>query len=162
MSGTLRRGAVPRDGRRAGRRSSAPGVRRVDPRQQAMERRFRATERRHFWSGVLVAAALCGVGLFHTWTRVAVLERSRVLGEAKREGERLASELTKLNIEAAALQSVLRVDAQATTRLNMSRPSRDRLIPLETLAPEQTRRPADGLQLEVNARVPLMRSGGAR
>lgn len=158
MSGTLRRNPA----RGAERRSSAPGARREEPRRQAMERRFRAVERRHYWAGLLVASALCGVGLFHTWTRVAVLERSRELGEAKRDGERLASELTKLNIEAAALQNVLRVDAQARTRLNMAPPSPDRLILLETQAPERIRRVPEASRLEVNARIPTHPHGGAR
>lgn len=136
-------------------RSSSPRIRRPDPRQAAMERRFRAAERRHYWAAALVAAALCGICLFHTWTRVAVLERSRVLGEAKREGERLASELHSLKVEKATLEGVRRVDSEARTRLGMAPPSPDRLIILETLAPERVSPPViDPERVEANAQLP--------
>lgn len=127
---------------------------------QAMERRLRAAERRHFWTGVLIASAFCFLALTHAWTRVRVLERGNLLGAAGGEMSELLREQSRLVMELDTSGSVLQVDQEARTRLGMQRPSPERLIILETLAPAALDPGREEELLDLNARIPSRKGSG--
>ena len=86
--------------------------------------------RKTFWAAVAVAAAFCALGLLHTWTRVAVLDRSYEASRARGENDKLQREASKLKLEIATLQSMGRVDREAKSKLEMQRPPPDRTVVL--------------------------------
>lgn len=86
--------------------------------------------RKTFWAAVAVASAFCGLGLLHTWTRVAVLDRSYEASRARGENEKLAREAAKLKLEIATLQGMGRVDREAKVKLDMQKPLPARTVVL--------------------------------
>lgn len=91
---------------------------------------------RAYWFAVGFAALVCAVGLFHTWTRAAVFQRSYAIGRAVAENERLSRELAKVKLEVAALEAQPRVDAEAQKSLAMKKAPADRIVvvPAKTAA----------------------------
>lgn len=87
--------------------------------------------RRLFWSCTAIAALVCVMGVVHTWTRVAVLERSYELGKARDEHESLLRERARLRLEVATLQAASRVDSHARSSLSMVKPSPERLMVID-------------------------------
>lgn len=85
---------------------------------------------RLFWSCVAVALFVSALGLFHTWTRVASLERSYQLSRSKAELENLNDEKARLELELATLRSKFRLDQEARERLRMGPPPPSRVVVL--------------------------------
>lgn len=122
--------------------SAHPGrASRPDPRRAAALRRVRAVDRRTFWLGVSAAALACALGLFHAWTRVAVLQRSYRLGGAQTEGKRMEAELQRLKLELAALENTDRVDREARQRLALAPPPPERRVVLRASSPLRKKSP---------------------
>ncbi len=91
--------------------------------------------RKTFWLLVVIAAGVCLGGLFLTWTRIAVVNRSYALNAARAENARLHHELAGLKIEVATLQSTASIARAASHALNMVRPSPDQVVVLEPSRP---------------------------
>ncbi len=98
-------------------------------------RRASGEGRRTFGALVAAAAVACALGLFHTWTRVAVLDRSYQLGRARALNEKLHHQLEELRLEVATLQSTTRVDRAAEGTLHMHRPTPERTVVLDSRRP---------------------------
>ena len=86
-------------------------------------RRPSTAGRKTFWMSAFVAGVLMALGIAHTWTRVAVLERKYQLARARSENDRLRNELDKLLLEAATYESAAKVDLAARGALGMTRPT---------------------------------------
>jgi cell division protein FtsL len=98
-------------------------------------RRPSGVGRRTFVGMAVVAAVVAAVGVTHTWTRVAVLERKYQLAHARAENERLSSELTQLSLEADTWQSAAKVDQAARTSLSMAKPPPVNVVVVEADTP---------------------------
>ena len=94
-------------------------------------RRSPGEGRRTFWTLAGVAALLCGLGLAHTWTRIAYLDRHYQLLRARQENQDLEHRIQSLKIELGSLQGASRVDRAAQEQLLMKRPPPDRTVVLE-------------------------------
>jgi len=88
--------------------------------------------RRTYWALVSLVGLFTVLGLVHTWTRLAVLDRNYAVGRAQLENDRLHRQLKGLQLEVVTLQRTARVDTEAEQKLGMLRPGLDRRIVLET------------------------------
>jgi len=103
------------------------------------------------------ATLACALGLLHTWTRVAVLDRSYRLGAAREEGVRLARERTTLRLEVDTLRAAARVDREARTKLEMGPAAPDRVVVLRGAPRASRAQPAPGAKAVSN---PVPSPGG--
>lgn len=120
-------------------------------------RRSPGEGRKTFRALVGAASVACALGLFHTWTRIAVLDRSYQLGRARQDSQELTHELQALRLEVATLQATARVDREAQEKLQMHRPPPDRTVvlgPKEHGETAQRQTDAKSSALAVNAPVP--------
>jgi cell division protein FtsL len=69
-----------------------------------------------------LAAALCGVGLFHVWTHTRVVAAGYELARLEAEHRRLAAERDRLKLEVATLRAPGRLERFARVRLGMAPP----------------------------------------
>jgi cell division protein FtsL len=74
-------------------------------------------------TGVLLAAPLAAVGVFHVWTRTRVLAAGYDLGRLEAEQRRLTAERDHLKLEVATLRSPGRLERYARERLGMAPPA---------------------------------------
>jgi cell division protein FtsL len=91
-------------------------------------RRFPGAGRKTFWTLAGVMALLALFALLHTWTRIAVYQRGFQLGRAQREHRALSHELESLRLEVATLESTARVEREAAERLQMQKPTPERVV----------------------------------
>lgn len=94
-------------------------------------RRPSTAGRKTFWVSAGVAGVLMFLGVAHTWTRVAVLERKYQLARARSDNERLTNELDKVSLEAATYESAARVDEAARGVLSMAKPPPTNVVVVE-------------------------------
>jgi cell division protein FtsL len=98
-------------------------------------RRPSTAGRKTFWVSAGVAGVLVFLGVAHTWTRVAVLERKYQLSRARSENDRLTNELDKLSLEAATYESAAKVDQAARGVLAMAKPPPTNVVVVESDVP---------------------------
>lgn len=103
----------------------------TEKRRPPIGRRPKKEGRKTFWAVASAAAVLAVLGVAHTWTRVAVLERKYELSHAQVEHERLTNELEKLQLEAATYESQIRIDQAAHAALNMAKPAPTNVMVVE-------------------------------
>jgi cell division protein FtsL len=74
-------------------------------------------------AGLLLAAPLAAVGVFHVWSRTRVQGVGYELGRLEAEHRQLLSERDRLNLEVATLRSPGRLERFARERLGMAPPA---------------------------------------
>ncbi len=74
-------------------------------------------------AGLLLAAPLAALGVFHVWARTRVLAVGYELGRLETEHRQLLAERDRLNIEVATLRSPGRLERFARERLGMAPPA---------------------------------------
>jgi cell division protein FtsL len=74
-------------------------------------------------AGLLLAAPLAGVGVFHVWSRSRVIAAGYELGRLESEHRQLLAERDRLNLEVATLRSPGRLERFARERLGMAPPA---------------------------------------
>jgi cell division protein FtsL len=74
-------------------------------------------------TGLLLAAPLAGVGVFHVWSRTQVQGVGYELGRLEAEHRKLLAERDRLNLEVATLRSPGRLERFARERLGMAPPA---------------------------------------
>lgn len=103
----------------------------VDKQRQPIGRRSSGTGRHTFVVAVAAAMVFAALGLFHTWTRVAVLDRTYQYSRARGENQKLAREASKLKLEVAMLAGLGRVDQQARAKLQMTKADTKQVVVIE-------------------------------
>jgi cell division protein FtsL len=73
--------------------------------------------------GLVLAAPLLGIGVFHVWSRTRVQASGYELGRLESEHRQLLSERDRLNLEVATLRSPGRLERFARERLGMAPPA---------------------------------------
>lgn len=106
---------------------------------------------RTFWLAVGIASVLALLGVAHTWTRVAVLDRKYDLASRQAENQALSSQLEKLKLEVATYESEKRVD-DAARSLAMTKPAQGQVIVVPTQLAEDGDPAAAKSTLAVNER----------
>lgn len=91
-------------------------------------RRGPGNGRKTFWVAIGACLLFGGMALVHTWSRIAVIDRSYQVSRARAENEQLQRELVKQRLEVATLQGTLRVANEAKARLQMARPPPERVV----------------------------------
>jgi cell division protein FtsL len=107
--------------------------------------------RRTFWLAVSVASVLALLGVAHTWTRVAVLERKYDIASKQAENQQLTSQLEKLKLEVATYESEKRVD-EAARSLAMAKPAQGQVIVVRDVLAQDNRAVPAKSALAVNER----------
>jgi cell division protein FtsL len=74
-------------------------------------------------AGLLLAAPLAAVGVFHVWSRTRVQAVGYELGRLEAEHRQLLGERDRLNVEVATLRSPGRLERFARERLGMAPPA---------------------------------------
>jgi len=74
-------------------------------------------------AGLLLAAPLAAVGVFHVWSRTRVQGVGYELGRVEAEHRLLLAERDRLNLEVATLRSPGRLERFARERLGMAPPA---------------------------------------
>jgi cell division protein FtsL len=74
-------------------------------------------------AGLLLAAPLAAVGVFHVWSRTRVQGIGYELGRLEAEHRQLLAERDRLNLEVATLRSPGRLERYARERLGMAPPA---------------------------------------
>jgi cell division protein FtsL len=74
-------------------------------------------------AGLLLAAPLAAVGVFHVWSRTRVQRVGYELGRLEVEHRQLLAERDRLNLEVATLRSPGRLERFARERLGMAPPA---------------------------------------
>jgi cell division protein FtsL len=74
-------------------------------------------------AGLLLAAPLAAVGVFHVWSRTRVQGIGYELGRLEAEHRQLLAERDRLNLEVATLRSPGRLERFARERLGMAPPA---------------------------------------
>lgn len=74
-------------------------------------------------TGLLLAAPLAAVGVFHVWSRTRVQGVGYELGRVEAEHRQLLAERDRLNLEVATLRSPGRLERFARERLGMAPPA---------------------------------------
>lgn len=74
-------------------------------------------------AGVVVAAMLCGVGLFHVYCKIAALEAGYRLGKVEDAHKLLERENVALKLQLATLRSAAHIETTARTNLGMTTPA---------------------------------------
>ena len=74
-------------------------------------------------AGLLLAAPLAAVGVFHVWSRTRVQGVGYELGRLEAEHRQLLAERDRLNLEVATLRSPGRLERFARERLGMAPPA---------------------------------------
>ena len=74
-------------------------------------------------AGLLLAAPLAAVGVFHVWSRTRVQGVGYELGRVEAEHRQLLAERDRLNLEVATLRSPGRLERFARERLGMAPPA---------------------------------------
>ena len=87
-------------------------------------RRFTTEGRKTFILCLSTAVLLGTFAVFHTWTRIGVIQRGYELAKAKAENERLTREVMKYTLEVESHQTAALVDREAHAHLNMEKASR--------------------------------------
>jgi cell division protein FtsL len=106
-------------------------ARAAEPRRSPIGRRPTHLDGNTFIAAATAAGLLAVIGVGHTWTRVAVLERKYQLARAQSENERLTRDLEKLSLETETLESAGRVDAAAHGVLAMAKPAPTNVVVIE-------------------------------
>ena len=92
--------------------------------RQPVGRRITTEGRKTLALCLSAAALLGGLALFHTWTRVAIIQRGYELARLKAQHEKFQREITKFSIEGESRSNAATVDREAHARLGMEKASK--------------------------------------
>ena len=81
---------------------------------------------------IFVTLVLMAVALFYVWSHIHMTELEYMVAAEMSTKEKLVEEQTKLKVEIATLKSPQRIEAIAKERLQMTYPTRDQVIILNS------------------------------